>query len=358
MTVPAALPAPALLTGPGALEGTQEAPATDAFAVLLAALAGGVAVPVAAPPVAPVPQRVDPAGTPTAAVTGAAAPGPVPPGPTPVGATAVGSPVAWEAATQRALVPPAELAAGSSTPAPESGLAAVAGVPRALVAPVEEAVSVPVGLPVEVVEDPGPAAARGGHRAAVEPLPAELQVGPVVPTGVAAPAVPLDGPVGAVADSATDTAAPTSTHRVQPALVEAARGLRDEGGGRTSLVVRLDPPELGAVVVRLTVQDGRVDVQLRTPDVTARADLQAQSLDVQRVLRENGLDLASFDTSFDTSFGTSSDASQGGLLSGGSDDARTPDRGTPQRSGAADGRTGTSLVTDDVTDPQAAGTWL
>jgi flagellar hook-length control protein FliK len=137
--------------------------------------------------------------------------------------------------------------------------------------------------------------------------------------------------------------ATTSTHQVKPALVEAARGLRHEGGGRTSLVVRLDPPELGAVLVRLTVQDGRVDVTLRTPDLAARADLQAQSYDVHQVLREQGLDLSSFDVA------------HGDVLPDGWGDA--PDRGTPERGRRADGQPHTP-VTDDGPAPEPSGTWL
>ena len=133
-------------------------------------------------------------------------------------------------------------------------------------------------------------------------------------------------------------------NHVKPALVEAARGLRHEGGGRTSLVVRLDPPELGAVLVRLTVQDGRVDVTLRTPDLAARADLQDQSYDVQQVLREQGFDLSSFDVA------------QGDVLPDGWGDA--PDRGTPERSRRADGHPDHSPVTDDGSSPEPSGTWL
>jgi flagellar hook-length control protein FliK len=132
---------------------------------------------------------------------------------------------------------------------------------------------------------------------------------------------------------------------VQPALVEAARHLRSEGG-RTSLVIRLDPPELGAVLVRLTVKDGQVDVQLRTPDLAARSDLQAQSYDVQQVLRDQGLDLASFDVS------------HGEVFAGRQDEQQTPDRATPRHLPGADGRPSTAHVTDDVPGPQPAGTWL
>jgi hypothetical protein len=133
---------------------------------------------------------------------------------------------------------------------------------------------------------------------------------------------------------------------VRPALLEAARHLKTEGG-RTSLVIRLDPPELGAVLVRLTVRDGQVDVQLRTPDAAARSDLQAQSFDVQQVLREQGLDLSSFDVRHGESF-TAGDRPAG----------ETPDRGTPRRGTRADGQPHTSHVMDDVSRPQSAGTWL
>jgi flagellar hook-length control protein FliK len=153
---------------------------------------------------------------------------------------------------------------------------------------------------------------------------------PTAPTSTAAPLTPAAEPL-------------TSTHHVQPRLIEAARGLRHEGGGRVSLVVRLDPPELGAVLVRLTVQDGRVDVQLRTPDLAARSDLQARSFDVQQILREQGLDLTSFDVA------------HGDVFPGDSGQTGTPDRGTPRRPQHADGA---SHVTDDVPDPQPAGTWL
>jgi flagellar hook-length control protein FliK len=128
-------------------------------------------------------------------------------------------------------------------------------------------------------------------------------------------------------------------------VLEAARGLRHEGGGRTSLVVRLDPPELGAVLVRLTVQDGRVDVQLRTPDLVARNDLQAQQYDVQQVLRDQGFDLSSFDVA------------HGDVFPGNQGDS--PDRGTPQRSRRADGAMDDHhSVMDDGLAPEPSGTWL
>jgi flagellar hook-length control protein FliK len=136
------------------------------------------------------------------------------------------------------------------------------------------------------------------------------------------------------------------TRHVRPALLEAAKHLKTEGG-RTSLVIRLDPPELGAVLVRLTVHHGQVDIQLRTPDLAARGDLQAQAFDVKQVLHEQGLDLASFEVA------------HGDVLShSGSSDQETPDRATPRPRANADGRSSTAHVMDDVPSPQPAGTWL
>jgi flagellar hook-length control protein FliK len=167
-------------------------------------------------------------------------------------------------------------------------------------------------------------------------LEAAVPVHEVVPAAAPAPVAP--------ARAEAPVAPTTSTHHVKPALLEAARGLRHEGGGRTSLVVRLDPPELGAVLVRLTVQDGRVDVTLRTPDLAARADLQAQSFEVEQVLRDQGFDLSSFDVA------------HGDVLSGGQHDAS--DRSTPERSRRADGHTADNPVTDDGPAPEPSGTWL
>jgi chemotaxis protein MotD len=186
-----------------------------------------------------------------------------------------------------------------------------------------------------------PATAHAAVDADAPVTPADVP--PATPPQVVE-AAPVTAPTSPSAPTRPDATPVTSTHHVRPALVEAARGLRHEGGGRTSLVVRLDPPELGAVLVRLTVQDGRVDVTLRTPDLAARADLQAQSYDVEQVLRDQGFDLASFDVQ------------HGDVLSGGHGDA--PDRGTPERSRRADGHPAHPPVTDDGPAPEPDGTWL
>ena len=269
----------------------------DVFASVLAALSGALGLPVQA---APLPTDVPAQDTAAAPVTAAATA--VPAG------TADAAPAVWTAVTQR----PVLAAPDATAPAPAL--------------PQEQAPA----HPVTSHRDTAPAVEQGR---APEPPAAAVPVlqEPQVTTASA----PVEAPRAA--------APVTSTHHVKPALVEAARGLRHEGGGRTSLVVRLDPPELGAVLVRLTVQDGRVDVTLRTPDLAARADLQAQSYDVQQVLREQGFDLSSFDVA------------QGDVLPDGWGDA--PDRGTPERGRRADGQPHTP-VTDDGPAPEPSGTWL
>lgn len=360
MTIPATLsgvPSPAALGG-AATEGAPAdgQPPADAFALLLAALAGGVVVPVPGHVVPPQLTAPDTAAAATTTVearnTGVPAGSGPAAAPTPATLPAQASPVAWEATTQRALVPAAE-----------TGRAPAAAAPATLAPTLTTTAPLPTGAignasstaqPAESASgpaDPPPADTTPVRRTAgPEQTAPETTVLPETAQAILpAQAVPTAAPAPAlntIVQRATAVDGVASSHQVKPALLEAARGLRQEGGGRTSLVVRLDPPELGAVVIRLTVQDGRVDVQLRTPDVTARVDLQAQSYDVQQVLRDNGFDLTSFDVT------------HGDVLSGGRDDAKTPDRGTPQRHRPADGQAGNPHVTDDVHDPQAAGTWL
>jgi len=220
-------------------------------------------------------------------------------------------------------------------------------------------------------QDPAPAlfaavAERAALPAQLQPLPPLVATPAAIPaasTAVAGSVAAAPEEAGEVSDVPVATAAaqgaaapaplPTTaseraverTENVRPAILEAARGLRQEGDGRVSLVVRLNPPELGSVLVRLTVQDGRVDVQLRTPDLHAVGDLSAQLREVQQVLKDSGFDLSSFDVA------------HGGVHDE-RGDGKTPDRGTTQRDRPADGRREAPHVTDDVPDARPAGTWL
>jgi chemotaxis protein MotD len=371
MTTPVSLP----VVVPGLADGQASTPGAtdDVFAAVLAALSGALGV-----PVQQVPQHVD---VPVPAEESGRAGSELP---------AATGPVAWAATTQRhALHGLAATASGEPVP---RGPVPTAGVP-ATPAPVTPAAERPLAAPATAVGMPSVAAPVGpaqpmhgtavrattpagvhapfGDLGATQARTRPVQVTeapttpaaeePAVPVGVATPsgstapqpdaAAPLAATTAVAAAqppapaALTEQPAPVgATRHVQPAVVEAASSLRHEGGGRTSLVVRLDPPELGAVLVRLTVQDGRVDVQLRTPDLAARADLQAQSYDVQQVLREQGFDLSSFEVTY------------GDVFSSAQGDA--PDRGTPQHARPADGRTGDPRVTDDADLPDRSGTWL
>lgn len=338
MTSPLSLNLP-VATPADAVPGSPDAAApTDAFAALLAAMTGLVPVPVQ--PHAP----VAPGAVPAAAVPGADAPVPGL-----AAATTPAVPAAGGVAAPPALAPIPLPPTVPTAPAKPTGTPAVVPAPTGepptaghrpvhLLPPERHAGPAPTGAPVAwqpLAAQPPVVRREAALHAQVEATaPAQQVVGaaPAAPTAPLAPTAPAEG-VG-------------PTRHVAPAVVEAAGRLRHEGGGRTSLVVRLDPPELGAVVVRLTVQEGRVDVQLRTPDLAARSDLQAQSYDVQQVLRDNGLDLTSFDVS------------HGDLLQDSRGETATPDRGTRRHPAGTDGGPGTTRVTDDVTDPQPAGTWL
>ncbi len=337
MTTPVSLPV--MLPLPGLEVGPVPDPAIDdVFASLLAALSTAMGLPAPVVHGATIvhgkPEQVS-----------SPCPGPA----TPVTAPDVPaqpSPVVWTAVTQRVALP--------DTTQPDKTQPDKTQPDRALAAPrhVEGPSTMPHGA---AVRETTPAALHAPRPAALAPAVPEVQQ--AVPEVAATPAPTptpdlVQGALPLTPTAAPSTAPPspptaeplTPTRQVTPELVAAAHGLRHEGGGRTSLVVRLDPPELGAVLVKLTVQDGRVDVQLRTPDLAARTDLQAQSYNVEQVLREQGFDLRSFDVQ------------QGGVLSDSRGDA--PDRGTRERHRPADGHPTHSPVTDDGPAPEPSGTWL
>lgn len=328
MTTPAVSLPLALGTAGGQKKGLPGQDAQDAFTALLAALSTGLGVPLA-PLGQPVVTELPPRSTQVVA-GGALASG------APALATA---PAAFLATSQRAA-----LGVGSST----------VPVPPQVSGPV-----VPTNATAVDEEQPVPPGSAAPELLAVDDPQVPVQVADellVDQVPVAPPDVPvLAAPAPAAAGTPPTAEAPAvegtgPTKHVQPAVLEAVRGLRHEGGGRTSLVVRLDPPELGAVLVRLTVQDGRVEVQLRTPDLAVRGDLQAQAYDVEQVLRAQGFDLASFDVS------------QGDVLPGSTSGGR-PDRQAHEQGRPADqGPSRTTHVMDDVPEPDgtqaAPGTWL
>ena len=202
----------------------------------------------------------------------------------------------------------------------------------------------------------GPAAAERPRQdgSAVEGGATTVESAPGAATSAASPSA-ATGVATLLGSTAPGNAG--AAQQLRPALSELARGLREEGG-RASLLIRLDPPELGPVLVRLTVVDGRVDVTLRAPEAAAAVGLSAAAAEVQRVLAENGLDLSSFDVAH-------------GELPGSA--ARSPDERPSERRASPEGGTKGSgrpaettpdatgvRVTDDAapTGASPVATWL
>ncbi len=75
---------------------------------------------------------------------------------------------------------------------------------------------------------------------------------------------------------------------VQPALLELAARPAGTGAGNASLVVRLDPPELGPVLVRVVLRDGAVSVSCRSADAGAVGVLQRSTATCMDALRREG----------------------------------------------------------------------
>jgi chemotaxis protein MotD len=332
--------APMIPLGPELGPGKAAPTALDGFATLLGELATAVAAGAATATPGAVTVEGSPPEEPVAI--------PVVPDVLPEAAVVASSMVATP------LPPPLSGQTGTSDPAQEHPALPTTASPVARAAVLRH--GPPLARPDVPAQGETPAAFTAVAQRAALPVPAQRAPGLATRTAVGETVEPAAVPVPslpAAAPAAPPAALPAvaseqsveRTEAVRPAILEAARGLRHEGNGRTSLVVRLNPPELGSVLVKLTVQDGRVDVQLRTPDLQAVGDLTAQSREVHQVLKDSGFDLSSFDVSHG---GVPDDRGQG----------KTPDRGTTQRDRHADGRAEPLRVTDDVPEARSAGTWL
>ncbi|MCW2608100.1 MAG: hypothetical protein JWO60_2793, partial [Frankiales bacterium] len=278
--------------------------------------------------------------------------------PAPTGTASLTTPAATpsDAGTATAPLPgeqaPAEVAQpGPAAAPPLAPVATVSALPAALGTTTLDEARVPVAAPAPDAAPASLSAERTG--AAPQPVvePAVLDV-----AAAALPQAPPVGPPAPVGRTPLEVAAAQAPAQVQPAVAELARGLRDVGGGRASLVVRLDPPELGPVVVRLSVRDGRVDVQLRTGEAVAAVGLAQASAEVRSTLADHGLDLSSFDVE------------QGALPPGAGqhpgERRESPDRATPRPARSADrtaGATGTGALLGATTTTDGgtpAATWL
>ncbi len=266
------------------------------------------------------------------------------------------------------------MAPESGPAAAPSGQPAATAEPSATTAPAAPAtaadpagVRVPAPLPDEASAIPpsaGGADVPAGATPAVLDQPDGGQPSQPTPAGPTA-AAPADQVRTALADAAptatgvTTAPAPLTTpgpapaeqvRAVRPAVLELARGLRTGAPGHASLVVRLDPPELGAVLVRVVVRGDSVSVTCRSADAGAVGALQQQRGDLVDVLRREGLDLGDFDVRHD-----------GGPQAPGRDapgDPRDPRRPEPERARPRPAAAAGGPTRADDDPPRRPGTWL
>ena len=328
--------------GGPALSGVQPGaePAAAGTAGSVVAVGGAAAAAVPAAPVAGAPTPAVPAGAaPTAGVpTTATTPGTTPGTIGAPRAAAAGAPASGlaQGAGRRAQLHGAELSAGAPvlSAAADRGAAPVAvpaadaqtgTAPAAATAAADAALPVdvapgagpdldaadtstepaadPVGDPAAPAADAAPGGAAGGQPdlSSGQGQPgAAQQVAAQVPVAAppAAPALP-DG-VPAVGSSAAAASLrpsdvpwqPTSTTPtpLAPAVTSLAHAAA-RNGGAARIVLRLDPPELGSVVVTLTLRGGDVHVGLQAADSGAASQLDARRADVRDALADAGLDL-------------------------------------------------------------------
>lgn len=129
---------------------------------------------------------------------------------------------------------------------------------------------------------------------------------------------------------------PESAARAAPAVTQVSREIiRRFNGQTTSLELRLDPPELGKVEVRLEVsRDHKVTAVVSAENPAALAELARNARDLQQALQSAGLELSDNGLSFDLKQQRESRAdSEGGSPrsnTGGEDAAPTP-APTPSR---------------------------
>ena len=84
------------------------------------------------------------------------------------------------------------------------------------------------------------------------------------------------------------------------------------GESRQEAMIRLDPPELGAVGVRLVVEDSAVSVQFNSAVPQVRELLEAQADRLRHALESQGLDLVDVNVGGDGAQGQLADQSSGG----------------------------------------------
>jgi flagellar hook-length control protein FliK len=123
---------------------------------------------------------------------------------------------------------------------------------------------------------------------------------------------------------AQHAAAETGTQRAAPAAAQVGREIiRRFDGGNTSFELRLDPPELGRVEVRMEVsRDHKVTAVISADNPQALAEMARHARDLEQQLQSAGLELGENGLSFDLRQGREGgDAEQSAQGRGGGDDS-------------------------------------
>jgi flagellar hook-length control protein FliK len=142
--------------------------------------------------------------------------------------------------------------------------------------------------------------------------------------GAAAAAGVQHSPAG-VADKVSET--PMPAHTVAPTIAQVAHSLRTSGDGTSRLVIRLDPVELGPVLVTLRTRGGAVDISVRADNAGGASAVADQRAHIQQVLADHGLDLSSFNVSGGDASGDAGSSTTDADQSGGSGDDSSNNNG-------------------------------
>lgn len=212
-----------------------------------------------------------------------------------------------DAPAQPAAILPTALAAQAIAPQPAPVKAAPAATEPSE-APVDGAAPVkfaggpkkagaPAAAPNGNTGSPGPnpvaVNTTGGERVAATPIADTMA------PGTPAMAPPATSAQATTTDTATQAAARPALQ--SPAAMSVAQQIvRRFDGQSTSFQMRMDPPELGKVEVRLNVdRNKKVTASVSADNPQTLTELRASARDLERALNEAGLDLAQNGLSFD-----------------------------------------------------------
>jgi flagellar hook-length control protein FliK len=163
--------------------------------------------------------------------------------------------------------------------------------------------------PTDAAQAAGPANPTVAQRAATNSAPAQQAaketIAAAAPT-LDAPEAPAPAPTNAASTASTQASSHTQ-HAVldqaarAPASAQVAREIvRHFNGESTSFELRLDPPELGRVEVRLEVtRDHRVTAVIAADSPQALTELARNARELEQMLQSAGLELSDSGLSFD-----------------------------------------------------------